>query len=167
MPFGDGGDKADKEQEQIPEREELSHRDESVVEHGGQVVDCAVENLYQVQNDAQRGKENGREDGHEHIEAGEVQLQNHVFSKRQAVLADNLIKSLRPAQTLIPGLLEVFRLLVVYHRVRAVADFSAAHDRVNRELNVLRQHVEGPAAVFDNRLFVQAEARARNRAAGV
>lgn len=71
-----------------------------------------------------------------------------ALKQRKTVLEVHLVEALGPTQTLIPGLLEGDRLLVVEDCGFAVADALALEGAVGRELDVLGEQVVGPAAVL-------------------
>ena len=60
----------------------------------------------------------------------------------------NLIKSLRPAQSLSPGLFKVYGLFIVDNGLVTVADHFSINGAVYRKFNILGQKMEGPASLF-------------------
>ena len=66
----------------------------------------------------------------------------------QAVVPVNLIKSLRPAQSLSPGLFKVYGLFIVDNGLVTVADHFSINGAVYRKFNILGQKMEGPASLF-------------------
>ena len=95
------------------------------------------------------------------MSAGEDSLQ-----KGQAVMVVNLVESLGPAKSLIPGLLEGHRLLVVDHGLFTVADHLALKGAVDGELNILREQMEWPSAVFPDQIPGYQKSRPGDGAAG-
>ena len=82
-------------------------------------------------------------------------------------MPEHLVETLRPTETLVPGIAERDRLLIVEHGRGRVADALALQDGVGGELDVLGEQVPLPATVALDDLRGHEKARARNGAAGV
>ncbi len=95
-----------------------------------------------------------------------VLLVKQPGSQRTAILRIHLIEALGPPQTLIPGLLEGDRLLVVEDSGVAVADPLTLEGTVCRELNILGEQMIGPAAVLLYHFRRDQESGARNGTVG-
>ena len=121
-----------------------------------------------VKEDHQQGEQHAGRHGDKHVVAGGTQAApaEAALQQGEGVLPVHLVEALRPPQPLIPGLTEGGGLLVVDHRLVAVADLLALDGAVHGELDILGEQVEGPAAVILNDPGGYQEAGARHMAVG-
>ena len=121
-----------------------------------------------VKENHQQGEQHAGRHRHEHVVAGSAQAApaEATLQQGEGVLPVHLVEALRPPQPLIPGLPEGGGLLVVDHRLVAVADLLALDGAVHGELDILGEQVEGPAAVILNDPGGYQEAGARHMAVG-
>ena len=123
-----------------------------------------------VEDNRHDGEQHAWCDGHEHVvagEAGTLGVGEDALRKTRTVVPKHLVKALRPAEALVPGIAEGDRLLVVEHRRRSVGDANALEDAVRGELDVLGEQVPSPAVVLLDNVSGNEKARARHRAARV
>ena len=118
---------------------------------------------HQIEGNGDQGEQHPGRYGHKHIVAGPALpawLLAEASDQAAAVIGIDLIEALRPAQPLIPGLLEGGGLLVIDDRLITVADAAALQGAADRELNVLSKQVVGPDAVLPNHISGDEEAGA-------
>ena len=134
MPLGDGGDAAQHQQRGQNAAQALQQGAD------GEPHACALHQPQYRQRDvgqqAQRGEDEGRQDGHGHIKAAPAAL-GRAPKQLAAVAQEHLHIALGPAQTLAAGLAEIGGLLVIEHSAFADGDLLAPEDVVHGELDVL------------------------------
>ena len=74
-----------------------------------------------------------------------------------ALDGEGLQKALCPADTLVPGLTESRRLLVIKDRIMTIADPVALRNAIHREFQVLCQGIIGPPVIFIDNITVYKE----------
>ena len=91
------------------------------------------------QREHRDGEQVAGRDRHQHVVAGHTiaATARAAAQQRASILRVDLIEALAPAQTLVPGLLELLRLLVVDDCLAAVADTAAARSAGDGEFDVL------------------------------
>ena len=153
LPLGDGGRCTKGEEADVEHHYGRDHGAAGLVEDAAGNVGRLGEAGHQqdqVQSQHHQGEQHTRRHSHQHIVAGEFAglMGKAALKQRKTVLEVHLVEALGPTQTLIPGLLEGDRLLVVEDCGFAVADALALEGAVGRELDVLGEQVVGPAAVL-------------------
>ena len=165
FPLGSGGHGAHEEHEKIAVHQELGgrpQRDEHILpgqeaQHGSSGVG----------SDAHHSEDDGRHDGHGHVEAGEAVALGNTGEELEAVGAEDLHVAPCPAHPLAAGLAEGGGLLVIEDGVLAVADALTGDDIGDGELDVLGEEVEVPAAPLLQNPAAEEEAGAGDGAAGL
>ena len=131
LPFGRHRDRAEQEQAC---RDAAQGQPENAAQNAHRAV-CNEGRLRQARHaydDGQREHRDGEQvagrDRHQHIVAAHAlsAAARAAAQQRAGILRVDLIEALAPAQTLVPGLLELLRLLVVDDCLAAVADTAGA-----------------------------------------
>lgn len=166
FPFGDKRDKSDDEDKHIDDRREIEHGKHTELEEGKDMgivynESDTIDKLTQAAKNRKYGEHQRRENRHQHIVAGKRALED-TFEELSAVFAEYLIEALGPTETLIPGLFEGFRLLVVNDRTFAVTDFFALNRHIYRKFDIFGKKVIFPTVVLFNDLAADTESGTRN-----
>lgn len=162
--LGDAGDAADE-----PERHHRAHKPR----HDGEDADVHVRRARHKAGDHHDRVEDQRRAGqhetwdvvHNHVEAGEAAVHNHLAEHLEAVAAEHLQVALDPPRALHQRLAELRRLLVVDHGAFAVADRRVMEDAVHGKFKILGQQEMFPAAVLAGDAAAEEKACARYAAA--
>lgn len=165
LPFGNRRYKSHDVKRRVEAEYRMHNADKSACDKRRIRGDKSYEQEYRVQNKAEKRKNKSGHYVHQHIIARKAEFfGKNAFAKLAAVIAENLIKALRPTHTLFPRLRECFGLFIEKFRVMNITDTDMLQRRVNGKLNVLCQQIILPAAVHINNAFAYHKARAGNGA---
>ena len=140
--------RSEEEQGQINADQASAERCGSGLGHDQVVCQKPGESEDQVGSKRSQGNQSGGGNDHQHVVALKTVPFENASQQSLAVMGENLIKAFGPAQPLIPGSLKGFRLLIVEHRVFAVADLIASDNVIRGKFNIFCQQMVFPAPVL-------------------
>lgn len=172
VPLCKGGERAEYEHEQAVVEKAEEHAGKRTDNHaaGRHIAKQGKRYDGTVETDGDDGKKHCGGNGHKHVVARESRaflIGEYALQKLPRVMGEYLVEAFRPAEALIPRVLEGNGLLVVEHGGGAVADALSVDDGLRGKLDVFGEQVPLPAAVFFKNFGGNEESRARDGAAGI